>query len=215
MACQVGNFKNNYNLIEEPNFWTIEEYKIFIKQVDQKIYKVLFQFLYFTGCRLGEALALNFNDFTDNCIRINKTISKESINGKRIITTPKTKKSIRSIRIDEYLCTKLNSLKEYYIEKYGYFNSNLFIFGYDKPLSPTTIERKKNYYCDKANVRQIRLHDFRHSHATLLLNQKISIMAISKRLGHADCSTTLNVYAHMLPDEEKRVITTLETLNTN
>lgn len=202
IPSKVGCFKNKYDIIKNVDFWTPNEYFNFIKNVDNYIDKVTFEFLYFTGCRIGELEALTFNDLIDNIININKTISKEFYNGKRVITTPKTKTSIRKILIDDYLLKEINKLKEYYKNKYNNFNNNFYIFGGNKPLSNTTIERKKNKYCDKANVKRIRIHDFRHSHVYLLMNNNIPITAISKRLGHANTSITLDVYSHFSNEDE-------------
>lgn len=213
IASKVGNFKNNSPYDQKISVWTIEEYSKFINKVKDIKYKFLFDFLFFTGCRLGEALALNFNDFEDNTININKTISKEYINGKRLITSPKTKKSIRRIHIDGRLSAELNQLKDYYTTKFGYFNNNFYIFGGKNPLAPTTIERWKNKCCDLAFVKRIRIHDFRHSHASILLSNKIPITIISNRLGHSNVSMTLDVYSHFMPEDEKRVIATLDSLH--
>lgn len=215
IASKVGNFSNSYDIPKEIDIWTNEEFNHFISYINEPIYKALFTFMFYTGCRLGECLALTFNDLKDNVININKTISKEFINGKRQITTPKTKKSIRKIHIDNLLKNELNNLHDYYIINIGYFKNDFYIFGAIKPLAPTTIERKKNNYCKIANIKQIRLHDFRHSHASLLLSNKIPITAISNRLGHSDINTTLTTYIHLIPDDEKRVINTLNSLRLN
>ena len=205
----VGNFKNSYE-ITSYSYFTLEEFKLFINHIDTPIYKTLFNFLFFTGCRLGETLALTFNDLKHNCIYINKTLTKESYNGSRILTLPKTKKSIRTLRIDNMLIEELAELQIYYIKKFGFFNNDFYIFGGLEPLSPSTIERKKNYYCDKAGLKRIRLHDFRHSHATLLFNNEVPINLITYRLGHSNINTTLTTYCHLIPENEKR---TLEVLN--
>lgn len=210
----VGNFKNNYDNTEI-KFWSYNEFSKFISCVDERMYKTFFSFLFWTGCRLGEALALTWEDLNENVISITKTISKESINGQRVTTTPKTKKSIRKIRIDAKLTEQLNELLTYYNKIYNNFNNKFYIFGGANPLAPTTIERKKNYYCKLSNVKQIRLHDFRHSHASLLLSNNVPITAIADRLGHSDINTTLNTYSHMLPEDEKRVINTLNSLKLN
>lgn len=215
IASNVGNFKNNYELETEINFWTYDEFKQFIDKVDDIVYKTFYEFLYFTGCRQGEALALTFNDINNNIVNINKTISKEYYNGKRIITTPKTKKSVRKIIIDDNLKCSIDKLKKHYLNKYNELNNNNFIFGYNSALAPTTIERKKDKYCKIANVKQIRIHDFRHSHATLLLSNNVPIIAISKRLGHTNTSITLDVYSHLIPEDEKRVISTLNKIRLN
>ena len=94
-------------------------------------------------------------------------------------------------------------------KKYDYF-----IFGGMSPLSSTTINRYKKETCEKANIRPIALHQFRHSHATLLLNLNIDIHVISKRLGHTKTSTTLDIYTHANLEQEKRVSKTLNSLRT-
>lgn len=209
----VGNFKNKDDLKKTMDFFSYDDYKLFIKEADNEVYKILFEFLFFTGCRLGESLALKYNDLNKNNIRINKTITKEFINGERKITTPKTEKSNRIIKIDDKLEKNLLKLKKKYFNEGK--EENYFIFGGIKPLAPTTVERYKNKYCDKANIKHIRLHDFRHSHATLLLYNKIPIQEISNRLGHANISTTLDIYSHLMPDKEKRVINTLNSIRLN
>lgn len=219
IPSKVGNFNNCYNIPREVNVWDYEEFKLFNKAIEKTkindsdiIYKTLYSFMYFTGCRLGECLALTFEDLNDDIININKTISKEFINGKRQITTPKTKKSIRKIHIDYILKNELNNLREYYSNITDLFQENWYIFGGKEPLSPTTVERRKNLYCEIANIKKIRLHDFRHSHASLLLSSGVPISAISERLGHSDITTTMSVYIHLIPKDEERVLTAINTL---
>lgn len=211
VASKVGNFKN-IDIESEGKAWTLEEYKQFISCVDNNIYHALFNFLFFSGCRMGETLALTFNDIIDSTININKTITKEYYCGKRITTLPKTKKSIRIISIDSLLKKEIEQLREYYSTYYNDFNNNFYIFGGNKPLTPTTITRKKNQYCRIANVPQIKIHEFRHSHACLLFQNNVPIEDISKRLGHSSITMTMNVYLRNIPRNEKRVIDTLNSL---
>lgn len=213
VPSKVGNFKNKEET-KKVSYWNYEEFSKFIKQVNEPIYKTLYTFLYFTGCRLGECLALTFDDIENNIIKINKTISKEYINGNRAITSPKTKKSIRNIHIDNYLLNEINNLKQNYSTNSEIIN-NYFVFGGKKPLSPTTIERKKNKYCDLAEVKRIRLHDFRHSHATLLINHNVPINEISARLGHSNINTTIETYIHASLNNEKRALDILNSLRLN
>ena len=74
------------------------------------------------------------------------------------------------------------------------------------------IGRKKDNYCVKAGLKKIRIHDFRHSHASLLLSKNVPITVISERLGHSDINMTLNTYFHMIPEGEDKAIYALETL---
>lgn len=186
IASKIGNFsKKEY--IRKINFWTLEEFQQYISFVNDNVYMTLYHTLFFTGIRIGEALALNWHDIIDNCIKVNKTLSKEKKDIIHVITTPKTKSSIREIQLDDKTLNLLQELKEYY-KTFINFSEDWFVFGGLYPLSQTTVGRRKNEYCTLSNSKQIKIHDFRHSHATFLLSRGIPITVISKRLGHADIS---------------------------
>lgn len=213
VAIKIGNFRND-EITKNGNIWTYDDFKKFISVVDNKIYHTLFNFLFFTGVRKGEALALTFNDidFKNKKIRINKTITRYlDNNNNKIITSPKTKSSNRIISIDNKLVKEIESLKS----EYNNFNNDMYIFGGNGSISFTTLERKKNYYCNIAKVKQIKIHEFRHSHACLLFKNKIEIEDISYRLGHSSISMTMDTYLKYLPKNEKRVISTLNQLRLN
>lgn len=213
VAIKIGNFRND-EITKNGNIWTYDDFKKFISVVDNKIYYTLFNFLFFTGVRKGEALALTFNDidFKNKKIRINKTITRYlDNNNNKIITSPKTKSSNRIISIDNKLVKEIESLKS----EYNNFNNDMYIFGGNSSISFTTLERKKNYYCNIAKVKQIKIHEFRHSHACLLFKNKIEIEDISYRLGHSSISMTMDTYLKYLPKNEKRVISTLNQLRLN
>ena len=93
------------------------------------------------------------------------------------------------------------------------FNDDWFVFGGLKPLVPTTIGRKRDMYCKKLGVKKIRIHDFRHSHASLLISKGVPITMISKRLGHSNIEMTFNTYAHLIPEDEDKAINALENLS--
>ena len=216
IAKIIGNFRND-DIKKIGNIWTIEEFEKFIQVVDNPIYKCLFNFLYFTGCRKGECLALTFDDidFENHTVYINKTITRFLKNGKKIITTPKTKSSIRTISLDDFMFYEIIKLREYYITNYNNFNNSFYIFGGINSISFTTLKRKKDKYCDLANVKRIKIHEFRHSHTCLLYENKVPIQDISKRLGHTDISITMGTYLKNLPRKEKRVISTLNSIRLN
>lgn len=216
VAKIIGNFRND-DIKKIGNIWTIEEFEKFIQVVDNPIYKCLFNFLYFTGCRKGECLALTFDDidFENHTVYINKTITRFLKNGKKIITTPKTKSSIRTISLDDFMFYEIIKLREYYITNYNNFNNSFYIFGGINSIPFTTLKRKKDKYCDLANVKRIKIHEFRHSHTCLLYENKVPIQDISKRLGHTDISITMGTYLKNLPRKEKRVISTLNSIRLN
>ena len=210
----IGNFRND-EIGHTINTWNHKEFKIFENSFSNEdiIYKTFFVLLFRTGLRVGEALALTFKDINNNILHITKTLSKEHYNGQKIITSPKSHASIRSIKIDDYLLKCLTELKEYYKKKFWSYNDNFNIFGGPKYISITTINRKKKYYCELCNLQNIRIHDFRHSHATLLLQNGISMIEVSRRLGHSDINMTIKTYAHCEKEYEKRVLETLNSLN--
>ena len=193
---------------KKTDFYALKEFKKFIKGFDNQLYKTFFEFMFYTGCRPGEAMAIKIRDINGNFITINKTIDEH---GKRELGTPKTYSSNRTIYISNSLKKSLNNL----IRSYGCVESDYFVFGGVKPLAPTTINRYKLKACEKANIRSITLHQFRHSHATLLLNNDIDIHIISNRLGHSRVSTTLDVYTHSSFSQEKRLIKSLNSAKFN
>lgn len=197
---KVGNFKND-EIKQKGNIWTYDEFKQFIDSIDNKKYHLLFNLLYFTGMRKGELLALKWQDidFKNKIISINKTITRS-----HEIQTPKTKTSNRTIMIDDLL---LDELYNYSLNK----DNDDIIFN----ISFTQLLRMKNYYCNKANVKQIKIHEFRHSHACLLYTHNVPIDQISNRLGHSKISITTDTYLKYLPKNEKRVIATLNSLRFN
>lgn len=211
VAKRVGPFKLK-NEKTKHDFYSLKEFKIFIKNLDNEVYKQFFNLMFYTGTRPGEAMALRFSDLSYNSISINKTISEHYINGSRYTADPKSLSSFRDIHIDKKLYKSLLKLKKYYDNKYNALNFDYYVFGGIKPLAPTTINRHKKKACEKANLRPIKLHEYRHSHASLLYDRNIPIQLIKERLGHSNINTTMGVYVHLTKRQEKRVVRTLNFL---
>lgn len=218
VAIKNGNFKDPNTLKKEMEVWSLDEFNrfnnsIIIKTEIDLIYKVFYNFLYWTGSRRGEAKALTWEDITNSfyTITINKTCTSKIKDIPYLITPPKTKSSIRTISLPKTLILLLEELYKQEIKRDG-FSKKHFVFGFDKPLSDTTIETKKNKYCELANIKKIRIHDFRHSHASLLIYEGLNIVEVAKRLGHSDISMTLNTYSHLMPNSDDKLINTLDNL---
>ena len=195
------------------NYWTYEEFKKFISVVDDEFYNLIFSFLYFTGLRLGECIALNWQDinFEKGELRVNKTLTNKVYNKTFIITAPKTNNSIRFIELDDNL---LRRLKEHYDREkkiYG-FNKNMFMFGNIKYVSPTTFKRYLYYYQQKAGVKKITPHGFRHSHASLLINLGLDFEDVAERLGDT-VRMVQDTYYHMYPQKKSNTVKALNNLN--
>lgn len=199
----IGPFRKR-NQTKKFDFYTLDEFNLFIQNVDNEIYKQFFNFMFFAGTRPGETFALQFKDIQGSYISINKTLTSH---GGRQFDDPKTKNSFRFIMLDDKLLTDILALKKLYDN----CNDDFFIFGGEKPLSVTSVNRYKIKACYKSNIRPITLHQFRHSHATLLVHSNIMINEISRRLGHSDVSITLNTYVHTDKSQEKRVYDTLNS----
>lgn len=188
---------------EKLDFWTIDEYNKFISTIDEgSRYYVLFETLFWTGCRIGELLALTKGDvdFTHNQIHISKTYYRAD--GKDVITTPKTKQSVRTIEIPVFL---KEELKEYVESMY-----ELPCEGRIFPIVAEAVQHKLKRNVEKAQVKKIRVHDFRHSHAAYLINQGVQPLIIKERLGHRDIKITLNTYGHLYPNEQRQVADMLD-----
>lgn len=207
IISNVGCFKKKYEK-DKHDFYTLEEFNHFIKYFKDNVYKQFFNFMFYVGTRPGEAMALRFSDLNNGYVSINKTISSHKT---RDVGTPKNFSSNRVVAIDKFLEEDLLKLKSHYKEKYK-IDMDFYIFGGIKPLSPSTINRRKLEVCKKANIRPITLHQFRHSHATLLMSENVLVNEISRRLGHSKPSTTLNIYTHTNSEQEKRVVNTLNSL---
>ena len=179
---------------DEMNIWSIEEFKKFIssEKLVNPIAKIGFQTLFWTGLRIGELLALTREDIDleKKTLRVNK--SYQRLKGRDIITTPKTPRSNRIIEISDNLVNVL----ENYFEKLYDLKKKDRIFQCTKHLFEHEIKR----IAKAENMESIRLHDLRHSHASLLIHLGVNPVLISKRLGHEKVETTLNTYSHIYPN---------------
>lgn len=199
----IDNFKSVNKFKKEMKFFTYEEYKVFDSVINEIDYKTFFTILYYMGLRQGEAQALAWNDinFIKRELNISKTLTTKLKGEKWTISTPKTKNSARTLPMPKIVAERLKTLKEHYKNQYADFSNDWFVFGGKFPLKETTICKKKNSYCKLTGVQQIRIHDFRHSCASLLINQGASIALVSKYLGHSNISITLNTYTHFYKSE--------------
>lgn len=190
----------------ERDFWTKQEFKKFLATVDDKPEsRIAFLILYWTGMRIGELLALTYNDIDleKRTISVNK--SYQRLSGRDIITPPKTPKSKRIITIPVFLAEEL---QDYISHLYGIM-SNERMFRFTKSYMEHEIIRGIN----KSGVKKIRLHDLRHSHASLLVEMGFTPLAIAERLGHEKIETTLNTYSHLYPNKQGELADRLELEN--
>ena len=180
------------------NFWELAEFKKFIKIVQKPLHKICFNLLFYSGMRAGELLALNAGDFDFISNKIN--ITKTKIKRTNQIGTPKTLTSVRTIDMPVGI---MKMVKDY-IDSFDKVPTPLFKITDDSLLNAI------HKYAKAANVKEIRLHDLRHSHASLLIHSGVQITTISKRLGHKSPKTTLEVYSHMYAETGEQVALILQ-----
>lgn len=153
--------------------------------------------------REGELLALTCGDISWNSSQIHISKTYQRLRGKDYITTPKTQKSIRDVPIPQFLC---DELRQYTTSKNLSENDRIF------PFSKYYLLRELSKSCEKTQVKRIRIHDIRHSHVSLLINEGFDAMIIAERVGHEKVSTTLNTYSHLFPSRQASLVSSLENL---
>ena len=190
---------------EEMDYWTYNEYIAFREGVkDKPLSYICFEVLYWTGMREGELLALSHTDidFDNKLISINRTYQR--IGGKDVFTSPKTRKSKRKIPIPDFLCQELSD----YIQSRYMLDADERLF----PITKSYLSHEMIRGCKNTGVKKIRIHDIRHSHASLLINQGCDALMLADRLGHEKVSTTLNTYSHLFPHKQQELVHSLESL---
>lgn len=162
-----------------------------------------------TGMRLGEICALEWDDLNleDKTVTVNKAVQK--IKGEIKINTPKTKSSIRTIKLCDECIRLLSELKENQIPKSKYIFPST-VTGEIRDTSAVT--RRLHRIQDRAGVPRIRFHDLRHSFATLSLEQGMDIKTVSHMLGHTDAGFTMNTYMHVTDSMQENVANTMGNL---
>lgn len=186
------------------NFWTVEEFNQFIAVVPDKMGKTIFNLLFWTGIRIGELIALTYQDFnlTAKTVSITKTFHR--IDGKDIITPPKTEKSKRIIHLPQFLA---DMVQGYASSIYG-LNEKARLF----PVTDSAVQDRMERYCKKSGVKKIRVHDLRHSHASFLIEHGFSPLLIAERLGHENIETTLGTYSHLYPNKQGQLVEKIEEI---
>ena len=195
---------------------TLEQFYQLLSVVDDPTYSAMFTVLYFMGFRFGEMNALQWADidFQKNTISINKTVTTKIKNGddQFLITSPKTKSSIRTLPMPGIVSRALLDYRDILpVEKEKL--SQAFVFGLTRPIPESTVQKKKNYYFKLADLEPIRIHDFRHSCASYLINKKATPVLVSKWLGHANVTMTLNTYSHLWNTELDQIVKLIDLEN--
>ncbi len=209
-------------------YLTKEELKKFLKTAEAEADKVSCALLYvlaYTGCRIGEATALEFSDidYEKKEIMIYKTLYRVG-NGvlNYEITTPKSEASIRKVLVSDVVIEKLKELevyvkeqKENYVGKvkedfcFIYLNE----FGCGCPLTISKVNEVIRSVTKSSGIKKgITSHKLRHTHVSLLAEAGESLSVIKERVGHESSKITEKIYLHVTPNRKGRVVTTLDKI---
>lgn len=184
---------------KELNFWTKSEFDTFIESFNESesMYRIIFEVLFWTGCRCGELLGLFLEDldFRDNTISISKTFYRR--NKQDFLTTPKTESSNREVTVPDFLMKKL---KNYTDSIYGIRDDDRIF-----QITDRAIAKKIKAKAEKLGLTAIRIHDLRHSHIAFLIEKGVQPLVISQRVGHDSVNTTMNIYGHLYPNKQRQI----------
>lgn len=203
---------------KEMLYWEPDQFNTFISYINDLEAKTIFTFLYYMGVRKGELRALLWKDIDlkNGIAKIYKT-APQTAKTQEDLTTPKTKNSNRNISMPQNVVDIMKEWKETQKQIYG-FSEDCFVFGFYRPEPPENIRRWLKEGIKKASedgheLPNIRLHDFRHSHASYLINNmsdKFTDFDIAKRLGDT-VQTLHDTYAHWFKQADKKIIDFMNT----
>ena len=204
-------------VINETNkYYTTEELKRFfecLKDYDNLKFSAFFRILAFTGMRKGEALALEWCDidFEKKLVHIKKGVSLDE-NDKPIISTPKTKKSVRTVSIDNETVSvlkkwKLEQAKVLMKKGINSLNKHQLLFTYEdnKLYRPSYVNDWLASIIKTYKLKKITIHGFRHSHCSLLFEMGTPIQVVQERLGHSNIKTTMDIYTHVTEKQRDKL----------
>ncbi|GAA2962842.1 site-specific integrase [Lactobacillus kefiranofaciens subsp. kefirgranum] len=195
------------------DFYSKDELNVFLRDAKEYNFRyfIFFRLLAYSGMRKGEALALKWSDinFKDNTISITKSVT-QGLNNRLYLSNGKTINSIRMLDMDtqtmEYLKQwRTAQQKQMFKLGFNFLSQDNFIFPtvnneITQPSKPT---QWNNAICKKYGLRHIKVHGFRHTHASLLFEAGVSMQNVKERLGHANIETTMNIYTHVTKKQKE------------
>lgn len=201
------------------SFWSVEEFNEFKKLIteDEISYDLFFTIAFFTGMRMGEILALNWYDVNLITSTIHVTKTAYFVNNVNHINSTKTRAGTRLITINNKLTAMLRDWKEKQLDLLKEFTTDTeslqIIQSTPIAITKNMVDKKfKQILSRNNNLKKIRIHDLRHSHASLLINQGEDYLVVKERLGHASITTTIDTYSHLYPSKQKDLANKLDDI---
>lgn len=220
----VSVFRDPYKVTEAVRlrYYTADEWKKYLAAATEEAEKkndlrawgirLFFLFAYYTGMRKGEINGLRWSDIEETrYIWVRRSIAQKLKGKPWVETPPKNESSVRRLQMPGVLVNELDAHRERQ-KGAGRWSESLFICGGPAPIPDTSIENANGRFCEAAGIKHITIHEFRHSHASLLCNAGVNIKEIARRLGHSSVEITLKTYSHLYPKEEERAVAVLDDL---
>ncbi len=217
---KLGGFRDAYEEKKEMSYYTAEEWLKYREAARSAAeaagfyewnFYVFFSIAFYAGLRKGEIHALKWSDLEGDLLKVRRSINQKLPGGDRE-TPPKNRTSSRDIKLPAPLIRVLHDHRQRYAAHAEGFNDEWRICGGTEPLRDSSVSNRNIQYAKEAGLKIIRIHDFRHSHASLLANEGINIQEVARRLGHAKIEITWNTYSHLYPREEDRAVNVLDKI---
>lgn len=189
----------------DKDFYSLEETERFLELLESESlnWRLFFTLAIYGGFRRGELFGLEWKDidFDSGVITVNRT-SNYTVTRGVFTDTPKTKGSRRSLKMPDCV---MQLLRQYRSEQAAarlqtgdqwQESDRLFVSWNGKPMHPNRAQNWLTNFCNRTGMRHVNIHSFRHLNASLLINSGADIKTVSSALGHAQTTTTLNIYAH-------------------
>lgn len=201
LAGSIGSLKT-----EEMRILTPGQFAAVLNVIEDNTAQTLFHLLFWTGMRVGEAQALTPSDFDFSTPSVKVSKTYRMMKGQHIISTPKTEKSNRTVILTDETSDRMQT----YISKLFGCSNRTRIF---ETHSLSWYRKRLIDGCRAAQLEPIRIHDLRHSHASLMIEIGVSPLLIAERLGHESVETTLRTYSHLYPNKQRDFIERLNRLD--
>lgn len=192
----------------DPEMHTLDQdgLNIILEAARKTQYYSLWYTLLFSGARRSEILALRWQDINlaDGQLSINRSIHHLR-NGEIVYRPPKTARSRRVIDLPPSCVLVLRQHRDNTEALHGSLKDDDLVFSHvdGSPYLPDSISHAWMKHVRRCGFPGIRLHDARHSHASILIAAGVPVPVVTQRLGHSKTSTTVNIYAHALPGQQK------------
>ena len=200
----------------KPDVWSAAELRRFLELADSDALAPLWRLLAGEGMRRGEALGLRWTDINWNggtAHLVQTVTANKSDKGKALIQErTKTAAGARTVRLTDETVAALKAHRKRQDERRlaasDWQDHDLIVCtGRGTPVQPCgNVQRSFEALVKHAGIRRIRVHDLRHTHATLLLLAGVPAKVVSERLGHASIGITLDTYSHVLPDMQDQAV---------